>query len=320
MYVISEQNCPTLRFIKWPKRLIDHPEFIRWRNSRDSGRDAPLPYLDIKNVDNGPVFVTLLMTSMWEELSEAFRSDVWTTSITYGKGFEGAADSICKHRVELYKEMAGEIYSGVLIQATDDVPVAILYDIDLIDARAESREGVGDGIHVMWHGTILMVSGSELWAFAFSDFDDKEMRCGATPAVEKLYTELNGSVDSGLVFTVLDNLVFRKYADITVRDARVKKKNERDEKADDGDKEDYIVKSSLQAPINRYDVNWYTETVRSAGFARKAFLGFRWKGPRGHQHRVLVPVRATWVRGYTRRARKPDVGVTLKDFENNIQL
>lgn len=317
MKVISEHNCPTLRFVKWPKKLYEHPEFVRWQKSCDAGRDAPIPFLNMKYVDQGVIDVMERAVNGWGELSEAFRGDVWTTSIAYGKGFEGAADSICKHRVELYKEMAGEIYSGVLIQATDDLPVAFLYDIDLIDARPEKREGVGNGIHVMWHGTILMISETDLWAAAYSDYDNKKMTCGAMPALKKLYTEMNGSVDSALVFTVLDNLVFRKYADITVRDARVRKKIEKDVPADEND--DYIVKSSLPSPINRYDVNWYTETVRSAGFARKAFLGFRWKGPRGHQHRELVPVKATWVRGYTRRARKPDVDRTLKDFENNIE-
>ncbi len=312
---INENNCPALRYVKWTRNLLEHPEFIRAsKKPHEVIMREGDPFLSLAYKDREGEQIVLATAMDWGKLAEAFREDIWTTSMAYARGFEQASDSIYKHRVELYREMAGNVYSGMMVQTIKgEDPFVLLYDVDLVDAREETREGWVKGHFVLWHGTILMATGRRLVAGAWSDLDQKILKCTATPEFRQVMIKENGCVDAALVFTVLDNLVFRKYADLSVRDARIrapKQKDGQDEKEDQ-----YSVKSNVPSPIRRYDVNWYTETVRSAGFARKGFLGFRWKGPRGNQQRVLVPVKATWVKGYTRRARKPATEVTLKDFQ-----
>ena len=41
MAIITEQNCPTLRFLKWNRSLLEHPLFKKWRN--DGKRHSKLP-------------------------------------------------------------------------------------------------------------------------------------------------------------------------------------------------------------------------------------------------------------------------------------
>jgi len=207
--------------------------------------------------------------------------------------------------------MSGETYAGANINMTEREPIVLLYDINLIDIKAEYQEGKGDGFFVSWDGVILMVSGTELLAAACCDPETGKVETSAAPHVEDLFTKMNGSVDAALIFTVMDSLVFRRFANVTVEDAKSKKKKE---SGVDGDDDQVVVKSNILSDIHRYDVNWYTTTVRTAGFARKGYMAVRWKGHRGKQHPEIVPIKATWVKGYTRKAKKPYEPKTLKDF------
>lgn len=311
MSIITEQNCPTLRFLKWKQPLTQHPLFVRWKNDRRE--NSPLPYLHFTYPSKVLAIACKECVESWNYISDEFRSDIWTTSIAFGKAFESAADSICRHRVELYKEMAGVTYAGTAIHATNEAPICFLYSLKLINAQTEIRDGV-HGIHVQWSGVILMVSGSELLAAAYCAERHSKVFSDASPKVKAIFEHANGTVDAALIFEVMDQLVFRKYANVTVRDAREKVKKDKN----DTDKaNELIIKTTLSEQVFRYDINWFTET-RSAGFARKGFLGFRWKGPKGHQHRELVPVKATWVKGYTRKVRKPTTDFTLKDLEQAV--
>lgn len=314
MAIITEQNCPTLRFLKWDKPLLQHPLFLKWK--RDGKNDTRIPYLDFKFPSRLIAMTCKQTVEHWDDISRPFLRDIWTTSIAFGKAFEAASDSICKHRVELYNEMVGPMYMGTAIHATEDIPICFLYSLRLFGAKKEMGEGGQEGIHVQWEGMILMVSGSELIAAAVCDNDAKRVISDASPKLKQIFTETNGSVDSGLLFSVMDQLVFRKYANVTIRNAR--ETSRKGKGAHDKD-EELIVKTTIPEEVHRYDVNWFTETIRTAGFARKGYLGFRWKGPRGNQQRVLVPIKATWVKGYTRKAKKPYSETTLKDFDHQVE-
>ena len=314
MAIITEQNCPTLRFLKWNRSLLEHPLFKKWRN--DGKRNSKLPYLAFAGESRALAAFCKSVVEGWEAVVTTCKADIWTASVAYQNAFEAASDSICKHRTELYNEMAGGVYSGTAIFATEGAPICLLYNIILKGAVDEVSEDGREGTFVKWDGYVVMVSGTRLLAGTL--FDGRSMKepvADAEPKLRDVLTEMNGSVDSALVFQVMDNLVFRKYANVTVREAREKAPKDQNAPYGDGKDGELIVKSNIPEQINRYDVNWFTETVRSAGFARKGFLGFRWKGPRGNRHRELVPVRPTWVKGYTRKAKKPLTPFTLKDLD-----
>ena len=315
MSIINEQNCPALRYIKWNQSLLKHPEFVKAiRFSGDKAISRALPFLNLayKNADVNSILD--MAANKWDVFSQCFRKDIWTTSIAYGKAFENASESIYKHRLELYRHLVGETYSGTFIQATEDMPLSILYYIDFRAVEPKVFPDGRDGLHITWAGVILMLYGKEL-AAACSSNSHNFVSAGANPPMTEAFVSANGSVDAGLLFTVLDNIAFRRFADVSVR--LVGEKAPTAKEKNNGQSEDnrLIVKSSLARQINRYDINWYTESVRTAGFARKGYIGIRWKGPRGNQHPEFVPIKATWVRGYTRKAKKPQTDITINGLD-----
>ena len=308
MAIITAQNCPTLRYLNWKESLLKHPVFLRWKH--DGKKDSKLPYLRFGFPSSEMATICKGAVEGWEHASDTFRHDIWTTSIEYGKAFEQATDSICRHRVELYNSLGPGFYCGTYIQATEDIPLCLLYDVILKDAKKEVREDGTEGVHILWDGVIMMVSGSELVAGACSNMEEGILFADAHPNLKKTFTEANGSVDAALIFEVLDNLVFRKFADVVIRDVRDRKRRPKELHKDDR----LAVMATLPHEVKQYDINWFTETVRTAGFARKGYMAVRWKGPRGKQHPEIVPVKAAWVRGYTRKAKKPHTDITLKDM------
>ena len=314
MAIITEQNCPTLRFLKWKDKLANHPEFRKWKASGASGRKKP--YLRVEQQPNLESFwriysISETMTEFWESFNETISKDIWTASVAYGKGFESATDSLCRHRTELYATMKNEITAGCFIQATKDTPLCLLYDLTLHDIKKEKRPDGTEGVHILWDGIILMVLGYELVAAALCDAGTGKITCSAVPALESRFVSDNGSIDAGLLFEVFDNLAFRKYANTVRRDVEAKPSKQDRPQSED---EKIIFKTTLKG-INRYDINWYTESVRTAGFARKGFMAVRWKGHGKDKHPEIVPVRPTWVKGYTRKAKKPHTDIELKDLD-----
>lgn len=314
MAIITEQNCPTLRYLKWEHPLDEHPEFRKWLKQKNS-KYQNIPFLHLMSHEDDLFDLSRnIITKDWTWMSKIFREDIWTASVAYGKAFEQASDSIYKHRLELYKQMTGAIYKGTYIQATDGTPLCLLYCVHFDDFNKENING-NDGFQLLWKGVILLISGRELVAAASAVDEDGDYIIGsnAIPALRETFKKQNNSVDAALLFQVLDNLVFRKYADVTVREATSRSQGKKEDAAKNDDI--VLVKTTLQEKVNRYDINWYTETVRTAGFARKGYIGIRWKGPRGNQHPEFVPIKATWVKGYTRKAKKPDARFTLSDLE-----
>ena len=306
--LITELNAPTLKFVKWERPLNEHPEFIRWRKTGHKQKDCP--FLRIPGGNLELASVASAAAKEWPAFAATFCSDVWMTSVAYGKAFEKATDSLCKHRIEIFREMTGKAYCGTYVQATADVPICLLYSVRFHDVRQDGD--TPDAVHLLWDGVILVLSGRDLVAAAFCESPKDAFGC-AVPELAKSFLRQNGSVDAGVLFMVLDNLAFRKYVNVTVRDAKG-----RPARTPDGmpnDPEDEVSVRTTLPKVDRYDINWVTTTVRSAGFARRGFFRFQHKGPRGNQHLELVHVRPTWVKGYTRRARKPDAGVSLEDFE-----
>ena len=262
------------------------------------------------------MMVTICQT--WNLFSEDFRSDVWLASGAYQEGFEAASDSISRHRAELYTSLAGELLAGCRIDAVGDSCVTTLYSLTIERCETETRPDGREGIGVWWSGVILTLRDRDVISFAVSALDEEdptEMYADAVPVMEKFFVDTNGSVDSGLLFSVVDQLVFRRYANVEKRSADEKPKTVV-EKPRPG--QDHLVKVPF-LEVSRYDVNWYTETVRSAGFARKGYMAVRWKGPRSERRPEIVPVRPTWVKGYTRRARKPDAGIELRDLDSPME-
>ena len=311
--IITESNCPALKFIRWDSQLDRHPEFVLARKRRKD-----VPFLRAQSPSSGvdvPLWSQALNVfgGLWDHLGKDFRQDVWIASRPYLKGFDSAADGIARHRAGLYSSLIGEHLSGCMIEAADGECFATLYSVTLHRCEDESLPTGLNGIGVWWDGVIITLQGRQLVAWVICDSATKVPFASALPKLEEFYVKANGALDSGLLFTVVDQIVVRRYANVVRRSADEKPSVVEKSRGDSSD-ETPVVKAPF-LDVVRYDINWYTETVRSAGFARKGYMAVRWKGPRSVRHPEIVPVRPTWVKGYTRRARKPDAGLELGELD-----
>lgn len=319
----NENTLPILKYLRWRKPLIQHPEFIRAKQKhrqlrpQDMWNEQIFPilwpeYFPTRNPEypfnaNDAVFG---LSRIWPEFAEAAASRIEALSSTFVQAFQNSYETFLS--AELFSELEGQRLQGTLIFPGGGV---ICYDFEM-HAPMESDGRLTYGIH----GNIIRLkNGRHLVCDMFEDhaedgtpegttsWHDFERMEFHTPIPEKKEDTIMELLDrQGIAFTVTegfnDNVMgtfdailvyhlFKKYAPIEEIVSTRERRGHRD-----------LPEIRTLNEVSFLDCSWYTTVIRNEGFSVKGHFRLQPCGP-GRSEKKLIYIHEFQKHGYHRRAR-----------------
>ena len=282
----TELNYPLLKYLKWDKELMQHPEMMRQHKDIAKHRiHTELPflnlqkneYLDSYNKEFSHAFaLRKTIFEMWPELQPAYSSKIEIVSMNFFLALERSYDAFLKP--ELFEEVVGE-FNGTLILPSGE---AICYRFDMAqphwDEKGQLRYGIaGDAIRIAQDGNRLVLAV----------VDDRAYDAVNAKIIDRHCEDAEGIFDIIIVYSL-----FKRYAKINTVDAKSIKRPKADEPE---------VKTTING-IKYLDASWYTTIIRSEGFGVKGHFRLQPYGPK-RTEKKLIYINEYQKHGYIRRAK-----------------
>ena len=326
---MKNEDLPILKYLKWNKKLLEHPEFIKAKKSvikqktdnYKSFLNKSYPFLTPKKGPDDIMSLSKILDAItgisriWPWFAEAASSKVEAISQTFATAMQNSYDAFLK--AELFAELENQDLQGTLILPDKKV---ICYDF-IIFSPQEGQNGptytlkgniicLEEGEHLLYDFfEDVYIDGELEGTQSWHDFDTYEHMSQK----EKKFNEegpIKGSIgeimkNNGIEFKVSEETspnvmkmsdlilifhLFKKYAPIEL----IVSEKER--------KERNVTKIESRSKIDYLDCSWYTTIVRTEGFSVRGHFRLQPCGP-NRQDKKLIYIHEYQKHGYVKRAR-----------------
>lgn len=286
-----------LRYLSWDRQLFQHPDYQRNRN-RDvliHGRGTPC----IKNYaeDDGRQDLLQVYRNLnadWPRLAPAFRFRVELVSSSFIEAVDQARDAFANNQEVCREYLKGKTFDGTLLipHLNSSVSFHLRFNPDGTGFDEEDIFQVGDS------DCIVLYKGDGM-AFATETIHLADVKTGKTAPIEES-NKLDGTLDylDNLESLLVNYFCFKRFANVTEK--MIAGTNGRQQKRRDPD--DDLNESGVT--VRRMDATYFTTTVRTEGFPRRGFFRMQRYKEGGEWVHRLKWIDATYVSGYTRKAKK----------------
>lgn len=276
---ISERSCPLLKYLKWDKPLIEHPDFKKAMKLSQSHPDYGIPFCGMYIADETRKETQDCIKNLWQHwdaYAELYRKQIDVISMPFYESMLKCASSLLKP--ELVEEMIGEDLVGTILMPQSKV--AICYLISITGTR-----------HINANITV------------FKDFDTVTFFCIDSlmgfQTNDKRFNPDNQTFDDAkaqLIQQILLYHLFKKYAKIETKIINKKSRI----KHPDGEKD--INETDFD--LNYVDCTWFTNIFRSEGFKVRGHFRLQpKKNEAGEWTKELIYINEFQKHGYTRKAK-----------------
>ena len=294
---VSEKDFMILRYLKWNRPLFLHPDYQRRRN-RDvliHGRGTPC----IKNYaeDDGRQDLLQVYRNLnenWPRLSAAFGFRVELVSASFIEAVNDARDAFANNKEVCRDYLKGREFNGTLLIPHLNSSVSFHYRFNDEGTALDEQDilQIGDS------DCIVLYRGGGM-AFASETIYLADICTGKTAPIEER-NKLDGTLGylDNLDSLLVNYICFKRFANVTEKFiAGNGSRQARKQSPDEDLNETGVV-------IRRMDATYYTTVIRTEGYPRRGFFRMqRYKVDGEWTHR-LKWIDATYVSGYTRKAKK----------------
>ena len=321
----DENTLPVLKYLRWRKKLYEHPDFVKVKNKVMKKRSPsqrmtqpPFPFLIPKNIpaketDFVPIAIDSLFgfSRIWPMFAEAASSKIEAISNTFMEALDNSYDAFLK--AELYKELENQDIQGTLILPGGSV---ICYDFIMWNPQETdgklSYDIRGNAIHLEEGKYIVCdnfedydIYGEPEGSMSWHDYEKMEWDTSKkdmapdnneeSPDVDgfklKMIEGVNENV-MGMFDFVLVYHLFKKYAPIDIIESMAKRREHKD-----------LPDIKTSQRINYFDCTWYTTIVRNEGFKVRGHFRLQPYKKDGQWAKKLIYIHEFQKHGYVRRAR-----------------
>ncbi len=319
----NENTLPILKYLRWRKPLINHPDFIKSRkkamrlNAADLFGTSPFPILWPESLPlnkresiSAASDAVFGLSRVWPEFADAASSNIEAVSKTFLTAMDNSYAAFLK--ADLFKELEDQDLQGTLIFPGGEV---ICYDFIMespVESDGKLTYGISGNAIRLLKGRHLVCdmfedkdqNGNLTGTSSWHDFEKLEWKMPVNEAIEGTIGEMLDK--AGIQFEITDGInenimgmfdlilvfhLFKKYAPIE----EIVSVRERREHNDIPD-----IKTSQR--IDYYDCSWYTTIVRNEGFSVRGHFRLQPCG-KGKQDKKLIYIHEFQKHGYVRRAR-----------------
>lgn len=274
---ISECNYPVLKYLKWNKPLITHPDFIKkgdidiFKLDKEEENDPEI------NAKMGPLMAPIFQ--LWPRLTESFTKNIDVVSNTFFQAAFQNKDKIFTELTmkDIFNKAGKNAISGTLIWGK--IVFNYFYQGNITE----------DGMY-----------------YVIAHYDKRIVYAGAGGRgseerfwVSKVNRNVTGVEPIEMFFKLAPIIIilFKRYADVEMVEAQKNKKV----KMPDGEK--ILNESDLK--INYFDCSWFKTIVRKEGFLVSGHFRLQpYKDEKKEWDYKLIYIEPYQKHGYVRTAKK----------------
>lgn len=309
---LTEQNCMALKYLKWHKPLTSHPDFIsafkdapKYRNVDALTQKHPcLSFLGVHEEINEETRLFLQgIYDKWGDISDMSEGRIDIVSKPFLDGLNMSFKSLFTDSI--IDEIQGQRFSGTTF-IPDGCGGHTCYIYDFVFDYKNSG-GIGLGKETNYFivlgrcDDVFMSAGrgadNKFYIYVSKEAVAEHLQQTGKKSVDT-QDEFNQSCKDVALHSVMSMVayhIFKRYANVEVKNARMLDKKDQDQP---------IVKTTI-TDVNYIDCSWFTTIVRSEGFKVRGH--FRLQPYKNEEHewdKKLIYISPFEKHGYTRRAKK----------------
>ena len=296
---ISEKDYLILRYLKWNRQLFQHPDYQRQMARRGDavihGRGTACLKNYIEDEGRGDLLsVYRNLNTDWPRLAPAFSFRVELVSRTFITAVEEARDAFSSNRELCREYLKGKEFKGTLLipHLNSSVSYLLKFDGEGVALEQEDILQIGDS------DCIVLYKGHGM-AFATETIHLADAKTGELAPIEER-DKLKNTLDyiDNLESLLVNYICFKHFANVTEKMVIQQGSRQARKLGADGDVNETMI------PVRRLDATYYTTVIRTEGFPRRGFFRMQRYKVDGEWIHRLKWIDATFVSGYTRRAKK----------------
>lgn len=292
---VTDSLFVILRYLEWDRPLQAHPDYSRIRHDTVVSRKR-LPGMKNYLADSGRSDLEELYRRLflgWPDLVKAFAFRVELITIPFFRAELQAREILLSLSGEdLAQTVGGRTFMGTLLfpHLRSSVSYSLSFD--------ESGTLSGWRILQLSDGECITLYADGEFLFVTDDRHFCDPVTGREVSVEHTMDESLMFLDSVLELLRV-HVLFKRLAD--VKEKRLPVEGTREARRCDPSGDDV---SAVRIPVRRMDVTYFTTYVRTEGYPRRGFFR-RQRYKRNGEWQIRIQwIDATYVSGYTRKARK----------------
>lgn len=296
---ISEKDYLILRYLKWNRQLFGHPDYQRQMNRRGDtvihGRGtACLKNYKEDNDREDLLAVYRSLNADWPRLAPAFSFRVELVSRPFIIAVGEAGEAFASNKELCRGYIRGREFKGTLLipHLNSSVSYILKFNDEGTALVQEDILQVGDS------DCIVLYKGNGM-AFATEIIYMADAATGELAPI-KDRNKLNSTLDyiDNLESLLVNYICFKHFANVTEKMVTQQGSRQARKLNPDEDINETLI------PVRRMDATYYTTVIRTEGYPRRGFFRMQRYKVDGEWIHRLKWIDATFVSGYTRRAKK----------------